>query len=1079
MSLMPASVTQNIFKTMVKRILLFILITLNYIVQAQQYDPLQQPNTYRSKDNPNYWKNKLPHPGYWQQDVHYTIKATIDETTDIISGTEKLVYWNNSPDQLNVVYFHLYQNAFQPDSYADDLQKNNNQAPQYCKYEEEKKGTEISKITVNGNEIKTELDNTILKVYLPQPLMPNESITFDMEFNTYYGDGGVRRRMKKFDAFGKTHYDGVHWYPRISVYDEKFGWTTDQHLGKEFYGDFGAYDVELTFASNYIVDATGFMLNREEMLPEDLRQKLDIKNFATKPWNSTPSEIIAYNANDRKTWKFHAENVHDFAFTADPSYRIGEAEWNGIKCYALVQEPHAAGWQNAAEYTAKIIQTFSEDIGMYTYHKMIVADARDGMEYPMLTLDGGFDPGYRGLFIHEIGHNWFYGQVGNNETYRAALDEGFTQFLTSWGMEQIEGDTIPDKTPKSKYVARFKEKELTRYKSVYYAYLNDAIKHKDPALNIHSDDFNGAVGHGGGYRHVYYKTATMLYNLQYVLGDSLFLAAMQHYFAQWKIAHPYIEDFRNSIINYTKVDLNWFFDQWFETTKSIDYGIKSIKQGKEKDEYLITFERKGEMQMPIDFTVYNRNDSALNFHIPNTWFIKETDAQVLDKWMGLGNVQPTYTAKVIIPDGILDVVIDTTNRLADIYQLDNKSYFPLKYSFDHRLYNRPDASNYELFARPDLWYNGFDGLKAGVHFNGNYMNYKHIFDANLWFNTGALKQLASNDFGLVNYRFNYSTATDKFMQGSSVFLATKFLDGLHEHKIGFKKRSKDENTEVYTYFKSIYRNDTTDLNYLLYPTQWNPSMYNNTINVGLDHHYEYKKGTGNINVHLKSSSLASDYDYTALSLTAINNNKLGKFDVRTRFFGRIGSGKNIAPESALYLAGANPEEMMDNKYMRSVGFFPQTWGGYETSTNNLQYGGGLNLRGYAGYLVAHQMPDSTVRPIYAGNSGLAFNIEIDFNRLIGFRPNRLCKYYQLNTYLFGDVGLINYSIAAFNEPLSFAEIRGDAGIGTALTIKKFGALEMVKPLTIRFDVPLYLSHIPYTSNNNFDFRFVVGINRTF
>ena len=83
--------------------------------------------------------------------------------------------------------------------------------------------------------------------------------------------------------------------------------------------------------------------------------------------------------------------MHDFAFTADPTYRIGEAEWNGIKAIAMVQEPHASKWQNAAQFSADVIRIFSEDIGMYAYHKIIVADARDGMEYPMITLDGGKD----------------------------------------------------------------------------------------------------------------------------------------------------------------------------------------------------------------------------------------------------------------------------------------------------------------------------------------------------------------------------------------------------------------------------------------------------------------------------------------------------------------------------------------------------------------------------------------------------------------------------------------------------------------------------------------------------------------
>jgi hypothetical protein len=227
----------------------------------------------------------------------------------------------------------------------------------------------------------------------------------------------------------------VHWYPRICVYDRKFGWDTDQHLGKEFYGDFGSFEVALTFASNYIVEATGYLENEQEVMPKSLREKLDIKNFANKPWEEKASVIIPYIEGDKKTWKYYAINVHDFAFTADPNYRIGEvmAVVNGqsVRCIALAQEGHAGYWQNAAEYTKKIIETFSRDFSPYIWPKIIVADARDGMEYPMLTLDGGYDPSYRDLLIHEVGHMWYFGMVGNNETYRASLDEGFTQFLTA------------------------------------------------------------------------------------------------------------------------------------------------------------------------------------------------------------------------------------------------------------------------------------------------------------------------------------------------------------------------------------------------------------------------------------------------------------------------------------------------------------------------------------------------------------------------------------------------------------------------------------------------------------------------
>ena len=277
----------------IKIVILLISFTIISFGQ-EKYNDLLKPNTYRNADNPNYWKNKMPHSGYWQQDVYYNIKATIDETTDIITAEQKLTYWNNSPDELEHVFFHLYQNAFQPDSYYDNLQKENNKNPRYGKYESKKLGTTIQKITVNGKEVKTELDNTILKVYLPQTLKKNDSITFDFNFKTYFDNGSVRRRMKLYNSWGFKHYNGVHWYPRICVYDAKFGWTKDQHLGKEFYGNFGAFDVELTFSADFIVGATGFLINREEVLPKDLREKIDIKNFKEKKWKEHPSTNIEY-----------------------------------------------------------------------------------------------------------------------------------------------------------------------------------------------------------------------------------------------------------------------------------------------------------------------------------------------------------------------------------------------------------------------------------------------------------------------------------------------------------------------------------------------------------------------------------------------------------------------------------------------------------------------------------------------------------------------------------------------------------------------------------------------------------------
>ena len=1058
------------------------LLTLTLIAFATSAFAQFPQNTYQSASNQYYWKNRKPFEGYWQQDVHYIINASIDDKTDIIDGAIELTYTNNSPDELPFVYFHLYSNAQAKGSYLSDLYHNNGLKLSYGKYQEQGFGTNVSKITLNGAALKTEQDNTVLKVYLPKALRSGESITLKIDFKTYFDNGTIRNRMKLFNSWGNKHYDVVHWYPRISVYDRKLGWDTDQHMDHEFYGDFGTYDVAFTFPNNYILDATGVLLNKQEVLPDDLRAKLDIKNFKDKSWNEPPSVVIQADGT-KKTWRFHAENVHDFALTADPTYRIGEAEWNGIKCIALVQEPHASRWQNAAEYTAKVIKVNSEDFGMYGYPKMIVADAQDGMEYPMLTLDGGYDPDYRDLLAHEIGHNWFFGMVGSNETYRAALDEGFTQFLTNWTYERIDGNQRVKYAPRSKFVERFTEPDYVRNSEVYNGYMNDAARGSETNINVHSDGFGGAIRHGGGYRQVYMKTATMLYNLQYTLGDSLFLSGMQHYFNQWKFAHPYIEDFRNSFIQHTKVDLNWFFDQWIETSKTIDYAVKSVKSGERDGEYKITFKRKG-MQMPIDFAIVAKNDTVYNFHIPNNWFVKKTKASVLPRWIGWDNVKPEYTATVVIPSGIEDVVIDPSTRLADVYMLDNNKKFSIKYRFDSKIYNPPNWMRYEVFARPDIWYNGYDGIKAGLNINGNYMNYKHIFDATVWLNTGIAQNyltttIAKDKYDNINFRISYRTSTDEFMKGSALYGSAKALDGLNAYTLGFDRKDIAGKNKVYMFFKSMYRKDLNDVTYLLLPKEWIPNQLNNTINIGIEHLYNYSKGTGNINLGLRTSALLSDYDYQTLNLNVINRTRLGKLILNTRLVGQYGTGNNWASESSLFLAGANPEEMMDNKYTRSQGFFDPAWANIGANTNTFQHGGGLNLRGYSGYLAPQLLQNGSTVFTYKGQTGAAVNAELEFDGIVKIRrQNWLTRTFRLTTYLFGDAGIINYN-SVTDVALKMSDVRIDAGLGMALTIKRFGVLQTVNPLTIRFDMPFFLNKIPANDIGFMQYRFVVGVSRAF
>jgi aminopeptidase N len=599
----------------------------------------------------------------------------------------------------------------------------------------------------------------------------------------------------------------------------------------------------------------------------------------------------------------------------------------------------------------------------------------------------------------------------------------------------------------------------------------------------------------------------MLYNLQYVLGDSLFKQSMRHYVSKWKIAHPYFEDFRQSIIEYTHQDLNWFFDQWMETTKTTDYGIKSIKRTEINNQYKIKFKRYGQMQMPIDFAITAKNGTVTNYHIPNNYFVKNTHAKVLKKWYGWDLLYPTYTAKVDVPSGIKVVQIDPSNRLADVDMMDNYkrpgqmlAQESLHLKYESYVNNTPTWKKYNAFMRPDIWYNSVDGIKLGIHFDGAYMNYLRKLYATVWVNT----RLAANTkytafegqswwYGVspIDYTVRYETPLKTINQKMNIGVQSRYMDGMARHSI-YTSYDITPQSNIKLEATTLYRNGLYAHYYPLFQNEWSSYLHAGTrtsqqnayMQLQWNNTYSYKRGYGKNNITIRAPFT---YQYAYIQGEQVNHWFIKKLDIKTRLFARFGTGNNIPTESALYLQGANPEDMMENKFDRSQGIVPASMGGYATDNfSNWQSGGGLNLRGYNGYYAIDQ--DTTNGPQYInykGRSGAAVNVEIDVDQYITFKPNTLRDYLHLDVYLFGDAGIIsrgklnNQNIPELTPVKQWSKIRMDAGIGTAWTIKKFGPFEKVPPFTIRFDMPLFLSAPPFAKPDFVSFRWILGVSRAF
>ena len=1027
---------------------------------------------HRSIENPFYWSKKKPYTDYWQQDVHYTIDAKLVDTLNRIDVSKyKLVYWNNSPDTLTELYFHLYQNAFMPGSYMENLYLNNGIKVTFGEYEKQGLGTVFENLTVDKQSVKIKLDNTILQITLNNPLLPKDSLVVEMSFKTYFDKGSLRRRMKYFEEFGSKHFDAVHWYPSICVYDHKFKWTTDQDLDKEYYADFGTFDVNISVPNHYIVEATGELTNELEVLPKELRNKIDLNNFLTKP-DTISKPIVADGS--YKTWKYHAINVHNFAFTTDPKYRIREQYWKGIKVVTLAMEQNAYRWQGSGNFAEQITKIYSTDFGMYAWPKIVVADAKDGMEYPMLTLDNGTYPGHQGLLAHEMGHMWFYGMIGSNETYRAFMDEGFTQFLTVWSLDKINGESINykefiKKDSKQKWMLKHLNPSENRYERLYYPYIKWILEGYDHALNTHSSDFNGATRHGGGYGLVYYKTGVMLYNLRYVLGEEKFLEAMKYYFDTWKMKHPYPEDFRKTMIHFSKTDLNWFFDEWLETTKYIDYSVEKVRAGQHKGEYEILFRRLGTMQMPIDFSIKTQSGKTYSYHIPNTWYQKETKDSILEKWYGWDKLQETYTAKIFLNEEVTNIFIDSSHYLADVNLANNQWKKKYRFQFDHRVKNTPNWYQTENFWRPDIFYYAQDGLKLGAHIEGSYFKMLNRYSITANYNTKLLKQDTDEPIINKSHLFSIDTRLDqnlrKIWRGLESQEQVVVDAGIFKTQLGFSKRFKERDLQAEkSSYLSIYHQTFTLLdkdytNYFLMQNSYPPTLWNNNFNINFARAYNYSIGSGKMDVTCRTPGFKSDYNYGYLELQNVNRTTLGKLKLNTRFFGRLGYG-NTPLESSLYAYGANPEELYKRRISRAEGILNQDL--VSTSNGFLKYhsAGGLNLRAFSGILIQNGSKNYRL-----STSGASINAELDFGGFIKTKGN-LSNYLSIAPLVFADAGSLVSNTK--NQ-----KILADAGIGVEFQIK-FYYLD-IKPLIIRTELPLYIS-----TNQNYSMNtLIIGIGKSF
>ena len=593
-------------------------------------------------------------PERWQQHVKYNIDVDVNVLTNIINGTEKLEYTNNSPDKLSKVYFHLYWNAFQPGSEMDVRSRESGKNLVNGRPDWDSRVTDrISKLTpseigyqkiisikMNGEEQPVKLHGTILEVDLTKAILPKSKVIFDLVFEAQVP---VQIRRSGRDNAEGIRYSMSQWYPKLCEYDYE-GWHTPQYVAREFYGVWGDYDVTIKIDKSYKLGGTGVLINAA-----------GIGWGYDKP--GTPLKNIS---SPERTWHFIGKNVHDFVWAADPDYEHIVKKQDGVVINVIYKKVDSLqkNWENVADAAVAVLPYMEKRFGKYAYPQYSFIQGGDGgMEYPMATLIKG--PSL-GTVFHEWMHSWYQMMLASNENEHPWMDEGYA----SYG----EGEVMA-------YYDKLKNIESPKELPLHHAdaYKNYNFLQKSnlaEPMTTNADHYNTNIAYAVT---AYSKGEILLVQLGYIVGDSVRDKILLEYYKLWRFKHPNPNDFFKVAQDVSGMQLGWYKEYWLNTTKSIDYKIDSL-WGDDGTSY-IRLRRIGEMPMPIDLQLTFKDSTKELHYIPMDMMLAGKPAEsnekrfVHEEWNW---TNPTYTVEFKHPlNQLIKAEIDPTKRMADVNQDNN------------------------------------------------------------------------------------------------------------------------------------------------------------------------------------------------------------------------------------------------------------------------------------------------------------------------------------------------------------------------------------------------------------------------
>ena len=611
-------------------------------------------------------------PERWQQQINYKIDASLDVQKNTVKGTEEILYTNNSTDTLRKVYFHMYWNAFQPNSNMDarsrELGKNTFTSRRGDEVKDwdmrvrdriqnlkpEEYGIQkVNTITINGKSQQLIEHETILEVVLTQPVLPKSVVKMNVQFEAQVP---VQIRRSGRDNKEGVRYSMSQWYPKMVEYDYQ-GWNTNPYIAREFYGVWGNYDVTLRMDKNYMVGGTGVLQNPTAPLDKD----------------------------GNKVWNFKGNTIHDFVWFADNNFKhLSKEVRKGLTLHVYYKAKDAkadSAWANVLWAAEKALPFMEQKMGPYPYPQYSFIQGGDGgMEYAMATLLVG--PSL-GTAFHEWIHSWYQHVLGTNESLFAWMDEGFT----SYGEEMVSHYYESNFATQSPYISEAAKKQIqvnldrqskllpAVQNSNYSGYIALAKSGFEEPMSTHADHFNTNYAYSSA---AYSKGGTFLGLLGYLMGEAKRDQLMLNYYNTWKFKHPNANDFIRVAEKTSGLQLQWLKEYWVNSTKTIDYGLNDIQVS--GNAALISIQRLGKFPMPVEVVITYKDGTSELHYMPLDLMLggKQQEGSVKQinhpewKW-----AQPTYTFETTQPLGaIRSIEIDPSQRMPDINRSNNKIEIP-------------------------------------------------------------------------------------------------------------------------------------------------------------------------------------------------------------------------------------------------------------------------------------------------------------------------------------------------------------------------------------------------------------------